>query len=164
MKRRRLEDSNASALRGYSGFTPGANGFVTASSLLPSDFTWLESPRPATSSASQVSASCKPSSSAGSSTCALDQTSDPVYLTELLVTGRTSKQKTLNTSNGREQRPKKSINSKTRSKASKSTTAHSPLLAIEDDALLLDAGTDDQDPHVRILLINLSIMSLSVCL
>lgn len=159
MKRRRLENSNAISLHRFSGITPGANGFVTASSLLPSDFTWLESPRPATSSASQVSASCKPSSSAGSSTCALDQASDPAYLNGLLVTGRTSKQKTLNTSNGREQRSKKS---KTRSKASKSSTAHSPLLSIEDDALLMDAGTDDQDPHVWILLINLSIMSLSV--
>ncbi|ROL43946.1 RING finger protein 44 [Anabarilius grahami] len=146
MKRRRLEDSNASALHGYSGVTPGANGFVTASSLLPSDFTWLESPRPATSSASQVSASCKPSSSAGSSTCALDQASDPAYLNELLVTGRTSKQKTLNTSNGREQRSKKGIYSKTRSKASKSSTAHSPLLSKEDDALLLDAAKRMQGP------------------
>lgn len=162
MKRRRLEDSNPSALSGYSGIMPGANGFVTASSLFPSDFTWLESPRPATSSASHVSASCKPSSSAGSSTCAPDQTSDPTYLNELLVTSRTSMQKTLNASNGREQRSKKSIYSKTKSKASKSTTAHFPLPATEDEAILLDAGTVNQDPHVWIFLINLSIMSLSV--
>ncbi|XP_077066904.1 uncharacterized protein LOC143720874 [Siphateles boraxobius] len=146
MKRRRLEDSNASALRGYSGITPGANGFVTASSLLPSDFTWFESPRPATSSASHVSASCKPSSSAGSSTCGSDQTSDPTYLNELLVTSRTSMQKKLNASNGREQRSKKSIYSKTRSKASKSTKAHFPLLATEEEALLLDAAKRMQGP------------------
>ncbi|CAM4734616.1 unnamed protein product [Leuciscus chuanchicus] len=146
MKRRRLEDSNPSALLEYSGITPGANGFVTASSLLPSDFTWLESPRPATSSASHVSASCKPSSSAGSSTCAPDQTSDPTYLNKLLVTGRTSMRKTLNASNGKEQRSKKSIYSKTKSKASKSTTAHFPLLATEDEALLLDAAKRMQGP------------------
>ncbi|XP_067292037.1 E3 ubiquitin-protein ligase RLIM [Pseudorasbora parva] len=146
MKRRKLEDSNASALRGYSGITPGENGFVTASSLLPSDFTWLESPRPATSSSSHVSASCKPSSSAGSSTCALDQASDPAYLNELQVMGRTSKQKTLNKSNGREQKSKKSIYSKPRSKASKSTTLHTPLLATEDEALLLDAAKRMQGP------------------
>ncbi|KAG1962604.1 RING finger protein [Pimephales promelas] len=146
MKRRRLEDSNASALYGHSSITPGANGFVTASSVLHSDFTWLESPRPATSSASHVSASCKPSSSAGSSTCASDQTSDPTYLNELLVTGHTSMQKTLNKSNGREHRSKKSIYSKTRSKASKSKTAHFPLLATEDEALLLDAAKRMQGP------------------
>lgn len=146
MKRRRLEDTNASTLCGHSTVTPGVNGFVTASSLLSSDFTWLESPRPATSSASHVSASSKPSSSAGSSTCALNQTSDPAYLNELLLMGHTSKQKTFNTSNGREQKSKK--NSKTKSKASKSTSAHSHLHAIEDEASLLDAGMDNQDPHV----------------
>ncbi len=146
MKRRRLEDSNASTLHGHSTVTPGANGFVMASSLLPSDFTWLESPRPTTSSASHVSACSKPSSSAGSSTSALDQTSDPAYLNELL--GHPSKQKTLNTSNGREQRSKKTIYSKTKSKASKSTSAHSSLHAIEHEASLLDAGMDNQDPRV----------------
>lgn len=146
MKRRRLEDTSASTLRGHSTVTPGVKGFVTASSLLSSDFTWLESPRPATSSASHVSASSKPSSSAGSSTCALNQTSDPAYLNELLLMGHTSKQKTFNTSNGREQKSKKT--SKTKSKASKSTSAHSHLHAIEDEASLLDAGMDNQDPHV----------------
>ncbi|XP_016116468.1 E3 ubiquitin-protein ligase RNF6-like [Sinocyclocheilus grahami] len=146
MKRRRLEDSNASTLREHSAVTPGANRFVTASSLLSSNFTWLESPRPATSYASRVSASSKPSSSAGSSTCALDQSSDPAYLNELLVMGHTSKQKTLNTSNGREQRSKKTIYSKTRSKASKSTSAHSPLNAIEYEASLLDAAKRMQEP------------------
>ncbi|XP_073688113.1 uncharacterized protein [Garra rufa] len=141
MKRRRLEDSNTSMLRGHTTVTPGANGFVMASSLLSSDVTWLESPRPATSSASHVSASSKASSSAGSSTCALDQTSDQAYLNELL--GHTSKQKTLNTSNGREQRSKKT--SKTKSKASKTTSAHSHLSAI-DDASLLDAAKRMQEP------------------
>lgn len=146
MKRRRLEDSNASTQCGHSTVTPGANGFVMASSLLPSDFTWFESPRPTTSSASHVSACSKPSSSAGSSTSALDQTSDPAYLNELLVMGHTSKKKTLNTSNGREQRSKKTIYSKTKSKASKSTSAHSSLHAIEHEASLLDAAKRMQEP------------------
>uniref|UniRef100_A0A8C2EET3 Si:ch211-59o9.10 n=1 Tax=Cyprinus carpio TaxID=7962 RepID=A0A8C2EET3_CYPCA len=146
MKRRRLEDSSASTLRGHSTVTPVANRFVTASSLLSSDFTWLESPRPATSCASRVSASSKPSSSAGSFTCALDQSSDPGYLNELLVTGHTSKQKTLNTSNGREQRSKKTIYRKTKSKSSKSTSAHTPFHAIEYDASLLDAAKRMQEP------------------
>uniref|UniRef100_A0A8C1TI04 Si:ch211-59o9.10 n=2 Tax=Cyprinus carpio TaxID=7962 RepID=A0A8C1TI04_CYPCA len=141
MKRRRLEDSSASTLRGHSTVPPGANGFVTASSLLPPDFTWLESPRPTTSSASHVSASSKPSSSAGSSTSALDPTSDPAYLHELLVMGHPSKQKTLNTSNGREQRSKK-----TKSKSSKSTSARSSLHAIENEASLLDAAKRMQEP------------------
>ncbi|XP_016313027.1 E3 ubiquitin-protein ligase RLIM [Sinocyclocheilus anshuiensis] len=141
MKRRRLEDSSAGTLRGHSSVTPGANGFVTASSLLPSDFTWLESTRPTTSSASHVSASSKPSSSAGSSMSELDQTSDPAYLNELLVMGHPSKQKTLNTSNGREQRSKK-----TKSKASKSTSAHSSLHAIEHEASPLEAAKRMQEP------------------
>ncbi|XP_026058346.1 uncharacterized protein LOC113043293 [Carassius auratus] len=141
MKRRRLEDSSASTLPGHSTVPLGANGFVTASSLLPPDFTWLESPRPTASSASHVSSSSKPSSSAGSSTSALDQNSDPAYLNELLVMGHPSKQKTLNSSNGREQRSKK-----TKSKSSKSTSAHSSLHTIEHEASLLDAAKRMQEP------------------
>ncbi|XP_059401756.1 E3 ubiquitin-protein ligase RNF6-like [Carassius carassius] len=146
MKQRRLEDSNASTLCGHSTVTPGANRFVTASSLLSSDCTWLESPRPATSYSSRVSVSSKPSSSAGSSMCALDESSDLGYLNELLVMGHTSKQKTLNTSNGREQRSKKTIYGKTRSKASKSKSAHTPLHGIEYEASLLDAAKRMQEP------------------
>ncbi|KAF4095112.1 uncharacterized protein si:ch211-59o9.10 [Onychostoma macrolepis] len=146
MKRRRLEDSSASMLCGHTTVTQGANGFVTASSLLPSDFTWLESPRPTISSASHVSACSKPSSSAGSSTSALDQTSDPAYLNEPLVMGHASKQKTLHTSNGREQKSKKTIYSKTKSKVSKSTSAHSSLHAMEHEASLLDAAKRMQEP------------------
>ncbi|KTF76780.1 hypothetical protein cypCar_00019412 [Cyprinus carpio] len=143
MKRRRLEDSSASTLRGYSSVTRGANRFVTASSLLSSDFTWLESPRPATSCASRVSASSKPSSSAGSFTCALDQSSDPGYLNELLVMGHTSKQKTSNTSNGREQRSKKTIYRKTKSKASKTKRMQEPVCQIPEDFVLIEDDADD---------------------
>lgn len=123
MKRRKLENLNTT----HSTVTPQTNGFVPASSLLPTDFTWLESPRPLASSASS-----KPSSSAGSATCALDQTADLTSLNELLETGRASMQKTINS---REQRRKK-----TRTKASKSSSAHSTAPAIEDEALLLDSG------------------------
>lgn len=126
MKRRKLESLNTS----HSSVIPQTNGFVPASSLLPTDFTWLESPRPAASSVSS-----KPSSSAGSSTCALDQTADLTSLNELLAMGRTSMRKTINTSNGREQRLKK-----TRTKASKSSSSHSTAPAIEDEALLLDSA------------------------
>lgn len=123
MKRRKLENLNTT----HSTVTPQTNGFVSASSLLPTDFTWLESPRPLASSASS-----KPSSSAGSATCALDQTADLTSLNELLETGRASMQKIINS---REQRRKK-----TRTKASKSSSAHSTAPAIEDEALLLDSA------------------------
>ncbi|XP_056307793.1 uncharacterized protein si:ch211-59o9.10 [Danio aesculapii] len=132
MKRRKLENFNTT----HSSITPQTNGFVPASSLLPSDFKWLESPRPAASSASS-----KPSSSAGSSTSPLDQTADLTYLNELLATGRASMQKTINTSNSREQRRKK-----TRTKTSKSSSAHSTASAIEDEDLLLDSAKQIHGP------------------
>ncbi|XP_051545516.1 uncharacterized protein si:ch211-59o9.10 [Myxocyprinus asiaticus] len=151
IKRRKLEDSNAgTAVHGNSTVTPEVNGFVTASSLLPSHFTWLESPRPATSSASHPPASSKPSSSAGSSACALDPISDQTCLNELLGMGRTSKQKTISTSNGREQRSKKTIYSMNRSRASITTSAESktdfPLLAIEEHNLQHDAAERIRGP------------------
>ncbi|XP_051547905.1 E3 ubiquitin-protein ligase RLIM-like isoform X1 [Myxocyprinus asiaticus] len=143
IKRRKLEDSNAGAsVHGNFDITPEANGFVAASSLLPSHFTWLESPCPARSSVSHPPASSKPSSSAGSSTCALDPISDQTYLNELLGMGCTSKQKTKSTTNGREQRSKKTIYSKKRSRASKSTSAEPKT----DSPLLLDAAERIRGP------------------
>lgn len=134
LKRRKLRDSNPSTS------VRVANGFVPASSLLPNEFTWLESPRPATSSALQPFASFKPSSSAASSTCALGQSSDQTCLNGLL--GHMSKPKTLSTSNGLEQRSKKALYGKSRSKTSKSASQErkpdSPVFGLEDGGLLLD--------------------------
>lgn len=124
---------------------PEANGFVPASSLLPNELTWLESSRPATSSACQLFASFKPSSSAGSSTCALGQSSDQMCLNGL--SGHTSKQKTLGTCNGKEQRSKKTVYSKSRSKTSKSTSQEpktdSPVFGREDGGLPFDTGRNN---------------------
>lgn len=141
LKRRKLDDSdpNTSAC-GNSSSIPEANGFVTASSLLPSEFLWLESPRPSASSFFPAFSSVKPSSSAGSSTCALGQpsTSDQTCLNGSLTRGRTAKQKTQSTNTGR----KKTNNIKTRSRTSKNapeeTKTDFPMHGIQDEGLPLD--------------------------
>ncbi|XP_056595905.1 uncharacterized protein si:ch211-59o9.10 [Triplophysa dalaica] len=142
LKRRKLADSNPSTRVCGNSVMQEANGFVPASSLLPNELTWLESPRPATSSTCQPFASFKPSSSAGSSTCALGQSSDQMCLNGLL--GHMSKQETLGTCNGKEQRSKKTVYSKSRSKTSKSTShepkTDSPVFGREDGGLPFDAA------------------------
>ncbi|TRY56119.1 hypothetical protein DNTS_015249 [Danionella cerebrum] len=111
LKRRKVDEvptsslySSTNAPQGHHHHhnTPQANGFVMASTFIPSRFPWLESPCPSASS------------TAGS--FALDPASDLLSVNEQL------NQKILKSSNTREQRAKK-----TRTRSSRSSAAPGPL-------------------------------------
>ncbi|KAI4895537.1 hypothetical protein NFI96_022530 [Prochilodus magdalenae] len=104
MKRRRLQNTGASTQESCG--RPGGNGFVPASSLLVSDFTWLESP----STSSSIFTSTTATSSAGASEHFTPGASAGQNgLTEKSPPGKTSGHKKLrvSTKERKEHRPRK---------------------------------------------------------
>ncbi|XP_036424247.1 uncharacterized protein si:ch211-59o9.10 isoform X2 [Colossoma macropomum] len=147
LKRRKLRDTGASTqeLHGRTG----GNGFVPASCLLASDYTWLESPRAPFSTFSPASTSTASSSAGAPEPSALDIAAGRSCLTETSPRRRTSEQKKLRRSS-KDQKEQKTRTKSTRiSPKSSGCTSSAPLQGAEEEACMLDTDNERRSESVN---------------
>ncbi|XP_017545151.1 uncharacterized protein si:ch211-59o9.10 [Pygocentrus nattereri] len=148
LKRRRLRDTGAniqeSHLKGN-----GGNGFVPASYLLTSDYTWLESPRAPSSTFSSASTSTVSSSAGAPEPSVLDVAAGQSCLTEMSPRRRISEQKKLRISN-KDQKEQKPRRKSTRiSPKSSGCTSTAPLQGAEEETCMLDTDNERRNESMN---------------